>query len=167
MLDGGRTGSEVMHRTVKEVEGVGRILEVAEQFLKGNPRETLFAALQQPVVQALVPQPHGDDQLRGSAGERRQGRHGSPMQNGLRLRQIRLARGGIVEDAAVFVLKPETHNRHEVGMANALDQLQGAEFLASFSAAKTNDLQRRLGPAGALTFQTSPKPPRPRNSTSR
>ena len=84
----------------------------------------------------------------GRLANRRRRRHGGSLRVGPRLGQIHLARGGIVEDAAVFALKPETHNRHEVGMANAFDQLQGPELLASFSAAKTNDLQRRLGSAG-------------------
>ena len=48
-----------------------------------------------------------------------------------------------------------------------LDELQGAELLASLPAAKADDLQGHLRAPGAEAFQTSPNPPRPRKLTRR
>ena len=46
-----------------QVEGLGRLLHVPEQFLAGDPRQPAGLALGEPVVQVLVGQLHHDDKL--------------------------------------------------------------------------------------------------------
>ncbi len=170
VLDGGRTGAEVVDRAVEIVDRFGAVLDVAEKLVVGDAGQSLVAALFQAVEEALIAEAHRDDQFRGTVqggrlGEGIERRGGGSRHSGDRRRfpPIRGEHGRVVEDFAFVVLDPEGDDRHKVRMVDALDELQSGSSLRPSRLPKRMIFTAASAPPGAVAFHTSPKPPRPRN----
>ncbi len=137
-----------MSRTVEEVDRQGRALHVVKQLAQRDAVKTLLIALGQSIREAHLAEPHDDDQLARLRLPRQAGRERASR--AARAHQFRADR--IIQQIPVFVLQPEGRDRHQVGVMDRLDELQGLELLEALAAPQVDHLERDVNAPRSARF---------------